>query len=77
MFAALNVDPISHSRTCQEVDAGHVHGTMPCTRPATVHCRRSGENVCGRHENGHAARTHCGQGEHEPIPVRMVTASRA
>jgi hypothetical protein len=74
VFATLSVDPGSRTRLCQELDAGHVHGDMPCNRPASVHCRRSGEDVCERHESGHAARTLCGQGEHELIPVPSAGA---
>jgi len=76
MFATLLVDPITAARACQAVDAGHVHGTMPCNQAAAVHCRRSGEDVCARHESGHATRTGCGQGEHDPIPA-LVTAGAA
>lgn len=68
MFATLVIDPAAHVRACQDVDYGHVHGDVPCSRPAAVHCRRSGEDVCARHESGHAARTGCGQGDHEAIP---------
>jgi hypothetical protein len=71
---ALNIDPATLARVCQQVDAGHVHGTMPCHTRATVHCRRNGEDVCDRHESGHASRTGCGQGEHEPIPALVLSA---
>jgi hypothetical protein len=68
VFATLIIDPITPVRVCQDVDYGHVHGDVPCTTAAAIHCRRSGEDVCARHESGHAARTGCGQGDHEAIP---------
>ncbi len=74
MFTALNLDPAAGTRTCQAVDTGHVHGSRPCPSRATVHCRRNGEDVCERHETGHAARTRCGQGEHEAIPTLVHSA---
>ncbi len=74
MFNSLNVHPATHARVCQAVDAGHVHGTMPCYSRATVHCRHNGADVCERHESGHAARIGCGQGEHEPIPTLVLSA---
>jgi hypothetical protein len=76
VFTTLIVDPVSLVRVCQDVNAGHVHGTVPCSNPAAVHCRRSGTDVCERHESGHAARTNCGQGEHEVIPVLEVGGAR-
>ncbi len=75
MFSVLNTNPATHSRMCQSVDVGHVHGTVPCRARATVHCLRNGEDVCQRHESGHVVRTRCGQGEHEQIPVLVLGAS--
>jgi hypothetical protein len=69
-----NIDPVGRARVCQDVDAGHVHGTVVCRARATIHCRRNGQDVCPRHESGHAARTGCGQGEHEPLPVLSSVA---
>jgi hypothetical protein len=50
------------------IDRGPVHGALPCNALATIHCLRTGEDLCSRHEPEHTSRVRCGQGEHMDVP---------
>jgi hypothetical protein len=70
MLGPLATVPRVHTRTCPAVDLGGAHGARPCTRSVEIHCRRTGGEMCLRHESAHVSLVGCGQGEHEAIPAR-------
>jgi hypothetical protein len=68
MYRTLIANPQTRVRHCQTVERGGAHGALPCNGRASVHCLRTGEDLCPRHESAHTARVRCGQGEHIEIP---------
>lgn len=68
MYQMPIAEPGTRTRRCQTVDKGTLHGALPCNARASVHCLRTGEDLCTRHESGHTARVRCGQGEHTRLP---------
>ena len=68
MYRTSIAEPGLATRRCQTIDRGLVHGALPCNGHATIHCLRTGEDLCARHESEHMARVRCGQGEHMDVP---------
>jgi hypothetical protein len=68
MYQMPVAEPHTGTRLCQTIDRGQVHGAFPCNAHAVVHCLRTGEDLCRRHEPEHSARVACGQGEHMDVP---------
>jgi len=68
MYRTVIADPAVATRRCQTIDRNPVHGALPCGVHARVHCLRTGEDLCSRHEPEHTSRVRCGQGEHIEVP---------
>jgi len=68
MYRTAIAEPGVVTRRCQMIDRTPVHGALPCNVLATVHCLRTGEDLCSRHEPEHTSRVRCGQGEHMDVP---------
>jgi len=68
MYRTAIAEPGVVTRRCQMIDRTPVHGALPCNVLATIHCLRTGEDLCSRHEPEHTSRVRCGQGEHMGVP---------